>query len=106
MVRKHSATLVVASPAVTMGLGIAAATIVVRASSAGASTANFQCACNPDLSSVESDVAGLPRGQHQSRVGTRVHRGEYRCGHRPVNGSQQSESPRDDQRLGHDQMSL
>lgn len=60
MVRKHLATLVVASTAVTMGLGIAAATIVVPASSAGASTANFQCACNPDLSLVESDVAGLP----------------------------------------------
>jgi hypothetical protein len=64
MVRKHLARLVVASTAVTMVLGIAGATIVVPASSAGAatsnSTSNFQCECNPYLSIVESDVAGLP----------------------------------------------
>jgi hypothetical protein len=64
MVRKHLARLVVALTAVTMVLGIAGAAIVVPASSAGATTSNstynFQCACNPYLSIVESDVAGLP----------------------------------------------
>jgi hypothetical protein len=63
MVRQKLAKLVVASAAVTMVLGIAGATIVVPASSAGAATSptsNFQCACNPYLYLVETEVAGLP----------------------------------------------
>jgi hypothetical protein len=58
------ARLGVASAAMTLVLGIAGATVVVPASSAGAatsnSTSNFQCACNPYLYLIETEVAGLP----------------------------------------------
>ena len=64
MMRKHLARLVVTSAAVTMVLGIAGATIVVPAATAGAATSTatpkFQCACNPYLYLVESEILGLP----------------------------------------------
>jgi hypothetical protein len=64
MVRKQLARLGVASAAIAMVLGIAGATVVLPASSAGAatnnSTSNFQCACNPYLYLVETEIAGLP----------------------------------------------
>lgn len=62
--RKQLARLVGFSAALTMLLGIAGATVVVPASSAGAATSNatsnFQCTCNPYLYLLETTVAGLP----------------------------------------------